>query len=78
MPNIKKIKINNIVYDIKVETDEELSTSSINPVQNKAVTEALDNKVSTSDVITNDEIDEICSGTMTTFLNSISATGVSF
>jgi hypothetical protein len=34
---ISKIKIGNVEYDLKVETDDELKTDSTNPVQNKIV-----------------------------------------
>lgn len=39
MPNIKKIKINDIVYDIVVETEASVSSASTKPVQSKAVAE---------------------------------------
>lgn len=72
--------------------DTALSPTSTNPVQNKvldaefdAVSQAMtalelavDDKLDSSDTITNDEIDEICSGTIATYLNSISSEGVSF
>lgn len=41
MPNIKKIKINDIVYDITVDTEASVSSTSTKPVQSKAVAEAI-------------------------------------
>lgn len=72
--------------------DTALSSTSTNPVQNKvldaefeeiatamtALESAIDDKLDSSDTITNDEIDEICSGTIATYLDSISSEGVSF
>ncbi len=72
--------------------DTALSSTSTNPVQNKVLDaefeeiatamnvleQSIDDKLDSSDTITNDEIDEICSGTIVTYLNSISSEGVSF
>lgn len=44
MPDIKKIQINGTLYDIKTETDSVLNESSKNPIENKAVYEALNTK----------------------------------
>ena len=72
--------------------DTELSSTSIHPVQNKVINAefdaiatamevlelSIDSKLGVSDAITNDEIDQICGGTIETYLNSISSEGVGF
>ena len=72
--------------------DSELSKTSSNPVKNSVINEefeavseamlalesAIDDKLDISNTITNEEIDEICSGTMTSYLDSISSEGRSF
>ena len=69
--------------DVGLSNVENKSSATIRGELTKAnVTDALGYTPPTTDTtysaITNDEIDEICSGTMATYLNSIASEGVSF
>lgn len=57
---------------------ESLQTFKTNADNLYATKVALDTKVNNDDVITNDEIDEICGGTLANYLDSIAAEGVAF